>query len=466
MSRGGAHRANRPRGRRRLKAHTILCGAIVASLLAGQAISSAAWRSSSSSAGIRQVQAATLPSAGAPTAAQVAGGKTVRLSWNAVTFATSYEIRHYTASTGGSATIACASTGTTCVDPVARTGSNHWYSVVARAGTRWMSESTRTPYSADDATTVSITALGSDTGASVTDFITKTAGNTVTGSAEANASISVKRGGVQIATATANGSGLWTSTALNLTEGLQNLEAVATDTFGNTATATKVGVRLDTIAPSTSQSASCTAPGNAAPTGLWCKRTSLTMAAAFSDAGSGLHAATSQYNNNGAGWTAYTGAVSLAEGNGRVVDVRATDIAGNTGTMSQTYYIDGTAPTLVVTAPTPGLSLSVAQLGSLLNSSCAGNLGCGTSTDATSGLAAVSSVKWKLNKGSTCYTATGTTSCTGYAFQVAGGTLPNWRVPRSYVGFYSSFSTYTFSAQSTDRAGNASTVSFTYSTLK
>ena len=463
MKRTSPRHAQRPEVlRKTLRIQSRFGMAVVMALLVGQGASWASWVSSGGgSSSLVTAGALTVP--GLPSPSQVPGGKTVSITWGAVSSATSYSVFYYTAAVGGTQTTACTTNGTSCVDPNARVVPA-WYSVQARAGSNWLAESARVAYVPDMTTSVAISALGTDSGSSGSDFITNAAGNTLTGTSEAGASIVVMRSGSQIATATANGSGNWTSSSFTLNEELQNLDATATDAYANTATATQSNVRLDTVAPTTSQSSNC-ATGNAAPVGNWCKNVTLTMTATFSDAGSGLQLGTSQYNDNGVGWLNYSIPVLLAEANGRVVQLRATDIAGNIGTSSVTYYIDGTAPALSVTAPTPGLSLTVALLGSLLSTTCNGNLACGTSGDVISGLASVTSVKWKLNKGSTCYTAAGTTSCTGYAFQDAAGALPNWNVPRSYVGFYSAISTYAFSAQSTDRAGNVTTVSFSYTTL-
>lgn len=468
MSRG-THRAapaHRP-ARRAIRA--LLSVVAIVAVIAGQAWVSAAWLSSAGPSGIRQVQAATLSTAAAPTATQVAGGKTVGISWTGVTLATTYEVRHYTTATGGTGTVACTSTGTSCVDPTARTGSAHYYSVVARLGTNWMSESPRTAYTSDDATTVAISALGSDTGTSATDFITKTGSNTLTGTSEASAAISITRGGTQIATATANGSGAWTSSTFTLNEGLQDLVASATDAFGNTATATKSNIRLDTVAPTATQSAPCTTVGNAAPSGNWCKQTTQTMTATYADTGgSGLLSGSTKYSLYGAAAVDYTTPVTLNQVNGGVVQLTASDVAGNTTSTSVTYYIDGTAPIVTITRPTAGPSLSLAILGPLLDSTCGGKAACGTATDATSGVPATSSVGWKLLKNGgiladTCYTATGSTSCAGYGFQAAAGTLPNWTSSNSPP--YAILSSYVLTIQVTDAAGNIGTASINFSTV-
>ncbi len=466
--RHATHRAIPARRIQRRTMRTLLSAVFAIAVIGGQAWGSAAWLSSSATAGIRQVQAGSLTASGAPTAVQITGGHTVRLTWSAVTLATSYEIRHYTASTGGTGTVACTSTGVTCDDTTARTGSSHWYSVVARIGNLWTSESTRTQYTSDDATTVAITSLGSDSGSSSSDFITNVASNTLTGTSEANATISIKRSGTQIATATANGSGAWTSSSFTLNQGLQDLDAVATDAYSNTATATRTNIRLDTVVPVTSQSATCATPGNAAPSGNWCKQTTLSMTASFSDAGSGLQSGTSKYSLYGGAFTAYSSPVSLTEINAGVVQLTATDVAGNVATTSVTYYIDGTAPSITISQPTAGVSLSLSLLTPLLTSTCGGKAACGTTTDAKSGVPTIGSVGWKLVKdggifADTCYGASGVVSCTGYGFQAAAGTLPNWTT--TLAPSYTALSSYVLTIQSTDAAGNVGTTSISFTTV-
>ena len=415
--------------------------AVVMALLVGQGVSWASWISSGSGSS-SLVTAGTLGVPGLPSPSQAPGGKTVSITWGAVSSATNYVVFYYTAAVGGVQTTACSTSGLSCVDPNARVA-----------------------YVPDVATSVAISALGADSGSSGSDFITNVAGNTLTGTSEAGALIVIRRGGSQIATATANGSGNWTSSSFTLDEELQNLDATATDAYANTETATRSNVRLDTVAPTTSQAATCATSGNPALTGNWCKQTFLTMTATYGDAGSGLQSGTSQYNDNGVGWLNYAIPVSLAEANGRVVQLCATDIAGNIGTSSGTYYIDGTAPNLTVSQPTAGVSLSLAILTPLLTSTCGGKAACGASSDATSGLASVTSVKWKLTKGgSTCYGLSGALgSCTGYAFQDASGRLPNWTTPLNSP--YAQNKDYVLTVQSTDVAGNVRAVTVSFSTI-
>ncbi len=89
-----------------------------------------------------------------------------------------------------------------------------------------------------------------DTGSSNSDNITnQTSGLTISGSAEPNATVTLVNGATQIATTTANGSGLW-QVDVNLTEGVYNLAARATNAAGfNSADSPILALTVDTTAP-------------------------------------------------------------------------------------------------------------------------------------------------------------------------------------------------------------------------
>ena len=92
----------------------------------------------------------------------------------------------------------------------------------------------------------------SDSGASNTDNITNVTKPTITGTADANATITLYDGGgtTILGTTTANSSGIWSITpTANLTNGNHNLTATATDIAGNSNTSTPLTVTIDTIAP-------------------------------------------------------------------------------------------------------------------------------------------------------------------------------------------------------------------------
>ncbi len=333
----------------------------------------------------------------------------------------------------------------------------------------------------DTATTVAITALTNDSNIT-TDFVTNVPANSISGTGEPGSTISITRGGSQVATATVGAGGTWTSTGLTLTEGSQTLTATATDPFGNTAVASKAVV-LDTVVPAApTVTSTCLNPNGTTAVGNvrtgsslnWCKLVTRPFQLTYpaSDGGSGPSTGDSlQYSNDGAATTTYTSTVNMEQKDGRVMRARAKDLAGNLSPeVSNTYYIDGTAPLLAITAPGAGLSLSLAVLGPLLDSSCGGNAACGLSSDPVSGLVPASSVQWQLTRtpligSSTCFTATNTTDCTGYAFQNTGGTLPVWNVPRSRTGVYQITSSYVLVIRSTDQAGNVATLTRSFSTV-
>lgn len=319
----------------------------------------------------------------------------------------------------------------------------------------------------DTTTTVTITSLGSDSGSSSTDFVTNVAANTLSGTGEPGATIVLTRGGTQIGTATVNASGTWTSTGFTLTAGSQSITATATDDIGNTATASRTTL-LDQVAPTVTPSAACSSVGNAV-TGVsgatWCKVTSLSWSATYADTGgSGLVPGSgSQYDNDGAGFTSYTTPVSLAEKSGRVVQARATDVAGNVTTVSNTYWIDGTAPTLTVTYPHGGLSLLRGTFLANLSTTCGSTAaGCGTVTDAVSGPA---TVQWGLRRdvvlsptrylGPDRSTYDGTASTRIAATVNAGAGTWAATVPNVGAVYPAILASYTLSAyNATDAAGN------------
>jgi large repetitive protein len=98
-----------------------------------------------------------------------------------------------------------------------------------------------------------ITAFSPDSGV-VGDHITNVAALTLTGSAEANATVKVYDGATLLGSATANASGAWTYTTAVLSNGAHNLTATATDAAGNVSSASgAMAVTVDTTAPLVTQ---------------------------------------------------------------------------------------------------------------------------------------------------------------------------------------------------------------------
>src|SRR4029079_7476205 len=105
-----------------------------------------------------------------------------------------------------------------------------------------------------DASAPATPAIGSystDSG-TVGDGITNDNTLTLTGRAEANATVKVYDGVTLLGSATANGAGTWSFTTAALANGAHSLTATATDVAGNTSAASAaLNVTIDTSAPVT-----------------------------------------------------------------------------------------------------------------------------------------------------------------------------------------------------------------------
>src|SRR5262249_39484338 len=94
-----------------------------------------------------------------------------------------------------------------------------------------------------------ISSFSPDTG-TVGDGITSSTVLTLTGTAEANATVKVYDGVTLLGTATANGSGAWSYTTATLSNATHSLTATATDAAGNTGAASSaLSVTIDSVAP-------------------------------------------------------------------------------------------------------------------------------------------------------------------------------------------------------------------------
>ena len=95
----------------------------------------------------------------------------------------------------------------------------------------------------------SIASFSTDSG-TVGDGITNDNTLTLTGTAEANATVKVFDGATLLGSAMANGSGAWSYTTAALANGAHSLTATATDAAGNTGAASAaLSVTIDTAAP-------------------------------------------------------------------------------------------------------------------------------------------------------------------------------------------------------------------------
>ncbi|WP_229051184.1 signal peptidase I [Aeromicrobium sp. Leaf350] len=341
----------------------------------------------------------------------------------------------------------------------------------------------------DTTTTVSIDSIGSDSNVPA-DLVTNVKANTIVGQGEPGSTIVVRRNGVPLTdTATVTAGGTW-SLPVSLVEGSASYDAVATDPYGNTATSAVRTVVLDTIAPTATQAAPCATAnvGNAVAGTTWCKVTSLAWTATFTDnaGGSGVPAAGQQYTNNAdTVWLAYSGTVPMPETNGRKMQARATDLAGNVSPIaSGTYYIDGTAPTITVTAPTPTNYANANGLRTAVTDACGANrVACGTVTETVSGVAASPTAQWSLRRTDTFLFLVPSTVClngnayssacsatypitvSGSTFSIASGNATSATIYPNRAGLTTAMEYRLTVTGLTDAAGNVganTVVEFTY----
>ena len=110
-------------------------------------------------------------------------------------------------------------------------------------------------------------ATSSDTGTSNTDNITSDTTPTLTGTAEANATVQLLAEAVVVGTGTASGSGDWSITSSVLSAGTYSFTAIQTDAAGNGPSAASVGlsVTIDTAVPAAPSTPDLDAASDAGP---------------------------------------------------------------------------------------------------------------------------------------------------------------------------------------------------------
>jgi hypothetical protein len=178
----------------------------------------------------------------------------------------------------------------------------------------------------------------------------KTAGVTISGTAEANSTVNVTWGGTALTT-TADANGNWSrafTTAQIPADGNTTISVTATDAAGNTSTASTRSVLIDTVAP--------TAPTIGTITGdNIINATEATNGVVFTGAAEsgstvslnigGLNQTVTASNGSWSYTLTNDEVTSLGQGN-KTVTIKATDAAGNTSPQgSRTFAIDTVAPT-------------------------------------------------------------------------------------------------------------------------
>ena len=164
-----------------------------------------------------------------------------------------------------------------------------------------------------------------------------TAGQTITGAAEAGASVTIYDNGTQVGTATADGSGAWSYQVGALGDGSAHSYAVtSTDAAGNTsAMSAAVGFTVDTSAPGQPAAPTDAAVSNgyvdaAHDTASQTIGGTVEAGASVAVYDNGTQVATVVADGSGA-WTYQVGV--LGDGSSHSYTVTATDAAGNTSAM-------------------------------------------------------------------------------------------------------------------------------------
>src|SRR5581483_10621288 len=194
----------------------------------------------------------------------------------------------------------------------------------------------------------------SDSGRSQTDDVTNDATPTISGSAEANATIDVYDGVTHLGSVLADASGNWTFTSTTLSDTTHSITATATDAAGNTGPASSaLSVTIDTAAPGT-PSASLDPASDSGVSGDGITNDTTPTFNGSTEANAIIQFTVDDVSfTNGvlgtvladaSGNYTFTLPSALSDGN-HAVSVRAVDTAGNTGTTdSLGFKIDATAP--------------------------------------------------------------------------------------------------------------------------
>ncbi|MES2207141.1 MAG: Ig-like domain-containing protein, partial [Pseudomonadota bacterium] len=195
----------------------------------------------------------------------------------------------------------------------------------------------------------------SDTGTSNSDSITKTVTPVISGTSEANASLTLydTDGTTVLGTTTADGSGNWSITSDTLSEGAHILVAKASDTAGNTSVASSdLEISIDTTAPTASapdlNSGSDSGRSNSdditsSTTPGFSGKAEVGSAVKLYDTDGSTLLGTATADGSG-NWAITSS--KLSEGT-HTVSIKTTDVAGNVSSASSalSVMIDTTVPT-------------------------------------------------------------------------------------------------------------------------
>ena len=297
--------------------------------------------------------------------------------------------------------------------------------------------------------TVASAAFSADTGTSSSDFITKTAAQTISGTLTANLSsgetvyFSLDNGSTWTAATATVGQNTWSLSGQTLTAS-NTLKVRVSDTAGNNGTAYSQAFVLDTTAPATTVATKIfSADTGSSNTDFITKTAAQTISGTLSTTVASDEVVYVSLDN-GSTWTAATTSVgantwslsgqTLTGSN--TLKVKVTDAAGNDGTVSsQAYVLDTTAPA----APsTPDMTSGT-------------DSGTSDSDNITSNTTPVFNGTATANSTVTLYDTDGTTVLGTTTSDGSG----NWSITSSTL----SSATHTITAKVTDTAGNDSIAS-------
>jgi large repetitive protein len=298
-------------------------------------------------------------------------------------------------------------------------------------------------------TTVASASFSADSGTSSTDFLTKTAAQTISGTLSANLAtgetvyVSLDNGSTWTAATASVGSNTW-SLAGQALSASDTLQVKVSNTAGNSASVYSQAYVLDSTGPTiTFSTLSLSADTGSSATDFVTNTAAQTISATLSTAPAGTDIVYGSLDN-GTTWTNITGMVSgttltwngvtLSASN--TLKLKVTDAAGNDGTIaSRTYTLDSSAP---ATPAAPDLATA-----SDSGTSSADKLTNVTTPTITGTAEAGATVTLYDTNGSTVL-GTGTTDGSG-----------NWSITSSTLAA----GTHTLSAKATDAAGNTSSAS-------
>lgn len=223
--------------------------ALIVALMVGlPAVALAAFTAAGSRA--TTATAAAFPAPGKPTLAEVTGG--LKATWTATALDTGRAVDSYVLrrTVGTTTTTVCTTTSLTCTDASPSKTTTASYVVVAKIGA-WTSTSAAASYTYDTTPpTITGLKLSADTGSSSSDFITDVASQTLSGTTEAGAQVTITYNG-STSTVTASGTGAF-STSLTLAKGTFDAKVTATDAAGNAASVTQAITLVSASTPASS----------------------------------------------------------------------------------------------------------------------------------------------------------------------------------------------------------------------